>query len=195
MDYYDQNYRTYFDATAGIDPAPFLGSFVRHLSPGDRILDVGCGSGRDLLWLQGQGMQVTGFERSAGLAELARRHAGCDIVEGDFSVYDFSALKVDAILLCGALVHVPHHRLAAVLTNLLRALDPDSRCRFIYLSLKEGRGAATDVKGRMFFFWQDDALRSLFPACRMRVVDFQRRLSADGSGSVWLGYVLHQQPY
>ena len=194
MDYYDHNYRTYFDATAGVDPAPFLGPFVRHLSPGDRILDVGCGSGRDLLWLQGQGMQVTGFERSAGLARLARRHAGCDIVEGDFRTYDFSAIEMDAILLCGALVHVPHDHLDSVLANMLRALAPDSRRRLIYLSLKEGRGAASDTSGRVFFFWQDKALRSLFPACQIRIVDFQRRSSADGS-SIWLGYVLHHQPY
>jgi hypothetical protein len=100
---------------------------------------------------------------------------------------------VDAILLCGALVHVPHDRLAAVLTTVLRALAPDSRRRIVYLSLKEGRGAATDAKGRVFFFWQDEELRPLFPGCNIRIVDFQRRCAADGSGSIWLGYVLHHQ--
>ena len=138
-------------------------------------------------------MQVNGFERSAGLARLARRHVGCDIIEGDFCTYDFSVLKMDALLLCGALVHVPHHRLAAVLENILPSLDPGSRRRIVYLSLKEGHGSATDPKERLFFFWQEDALRSLFLACGMRVVNFQRRLAADGSGSQWLGYVLYHQ--
>jgi SAM-dependent methyltransferase len=193
MDFYAHNFRAYFDATAGIDPAPFLGPFVRHLIPGDRVLDVGCGSGRDLRWLQDQGMQVTGFERSAGLARLARRHAGCDIIEGDFCTYDFSVLKMDALLLCGALVHIPRHRLAAVLENILPALDPGSRRRIVYLSLKEGHGSATDPKERVFSFWQEDALQSLFIACGMRIVNFQRRLAADGSGSLWLGYVLYHQ--
>jgi len=193
MDYYDQDCRAYFDATAGIDPAPFLEPFIRHLRPGERVLDVGCGSGRDLLWLRHQGLQVTGFERSTGLAALARRHAGCDIIEGDFTTFDFSTLAVDAVLLCGALVHVPHHRLAGVLENILRALDPDSRRRIVYLSLKEGRGTAADASGRVFFFWEDEALRSLFATRGMDLLDFQRRLATDGSGSMWLGYVLHHR--
>ena len=40
------------------------------------VLDIGCGSGRDLKWLRERGFSVTGFERSKGLAALARRHAG-----------------------------------------------------------------------------------------------------------------------
>jgi len=31
---------------------------------------VGCGSGRDLLWLKNRGFKVIGFERPKGLAEL-----------------------------------------------------------------------------------------------------------------------------
>jgi SAM-dependent methyltransferase len=59
MDYYDRYYRAYYDATAGIDPEPFLKLFARQLMPGDRVLDVGCGSGRDLNWLKDKGMRVT----------------------------------------------------------------------------------------------------------------------------------------
>jgi len=193
-DYYGHHYRAYHDATADIDPEPFLGPFVRHLTSGDRILDVGCGAGRDLRWLGHKGMRVTGFERSPGLAGLARRHAGCDVIEGDFNTYDFAHLAVDALLLCGALVHVPHQDLAAALVNILRALDHDSPRRIVYLSLKEGCGADMDGRGRMFYFWQDNALRPLLGACNMRVLDRQRSLAADGGGSIWLGYVLHCPP-
>ena len=194
IDYYGHHYRAYHDATADIDPEPFLGAFVRHLSAGDRILDVGCGSGRDLRWLRRKGMQVTGFERSAGLAGLARRHAGCDVIEGDFNTYDFHALAVDAILLCGALVHIPHEGLKVVLERILRALDPDSHRRVVYLSLKEGHGAATDPQGRIFYFWQDDALQDRFASWGMTILNFSRGLAADGGGAVWLGYVLHHPP-
>jgi len=34
--------------------------------------ELGCGSGRDLLWLKNRGFHVIGFERSPGLAELCR---------------------------------------------------------------------------------------------------------------------------
>jgi SAM-dependent methyltransferase len=136
-------------------------------------------------------MQVTGFERSAGLARLARSHAGCDIIEGDFYTFDFRTLAVDAILLCGALVHVPHGRLEEVLANILPALDPDSRRRIVYLSLKEGEGTTVDNRGRRFYYWRDADLRNLMADGKLMVFHFQRGFSADGSGHVWLGYGLH----
>lgn len=189
-DYYRRHYRAYYDATAGIDPEPFLGLFVRRLVPGDRVLDVGCGSGRDLRWLRRKGMTAAGFERSPGLAALARRLSGCEVIEGDFAGFDFSVLSVDAIVLCGALVHTPHASLANVLACILAALDPASGRRLVYLSLKEGRGTAVDQRGRRFYFWDDASLRGALADCGLRVLDFRRGPSPIGRGDVWLGYEL-----
>jgi SAM-dependent methyltransferase len=191
MDYYCRHYRAYHDETVAIDPAPFLGIFARHLSPGDHVLDVGCGSGRDLLWLQQKGLVVTGFERSPGLAGLARKNAGCRVVEGDFHTHDFAPLAVDAILMTGALVHVPHDDLPDVLGNILLALKPASPRRIVYLSLKEGEGSAADNRGRLFYFWQETDLADLLSGLGMEPLGFKRSLSADGTGQPWLGFVLH----
>lgn len=190
-DYYCRQYRAYHDETVVIDPEPFLDAFARQLSPGDHVLDVGCGSGRDLLWLQQKGLAVTGFERSPGMARLAREHARCSVIEGDFNTYDFASLAVDAILMSGALVHVAYDRLPGVLGNILRALNPVSPGRIVYLSLKEGEGSATDNRGRMFYFWQETDLARLLSVCGLEVLDFERSLSADGTGQPWMGFVLH----
>lgn len=189
-DYYCRHFQTYHDETVSIDQEPFLGEFVRQLSPGDHVLDVGCGSGRDLLWLQQKGLAVTGFERSPGLAGLARQHAGCRVIEGDFTSHDFAPLAVDAVLMTGALVHVAHDRLPDVLQNILCALNPESPRRIVYLSLKEGEGSATDNRGRVFYFWQEADLARLLSGGGMEVLNFQRSLSADGGGQPWLGFVL-----
>jgi ferredoxin len=190
-DYYRDHYQSYHDETVAIDPEPFLGAFARRLSPGDRVLDVGCGSGRDLRWLRDKGMAVTGFERSPGLAKLAAGHAGCDIIEGDFTTHDFTPLAMDAILMSGALVHVPHDMLPATLANILGALNHTSCRRVVYLSLKEGEGAATDSRGRVFYFWQQSELACLLSTSGLRILESQRSASADGSGQIWLGFLLH----
>jgi H+/Na+-translocating ferredoxin:NAD+ oxidoreductase subunit B len=190
-DYYGEHYQYYHDETVAIDPEPFLGAFARRLSRGDRVLDVGCGSGRDLRWLQHKGMAVTGFERSPGLAKLAAHHAGCDIIEGDFHTYDFKSLAMDALLMSGALVHVPHDLLKDTLANILGALNRMSNKRIVYLSLKEGTGAAADSRGRMFYFWQPSELTSLLANCGLQVLEFNRSAAADGSGQIWLGFVLY----
>ena len=43
-------------------------------SPSDRVLLVGCGTGRDLLALREQGYDVTGLDTTPGITDLARQH-------------------------------------------------------------------------------------------------------------------------
>ena len=76
VDFYQKNHKEYFESTVGIDPSTFLSPLADRLSPGAKILDIGCGSGRDLLWLKNLGFKVAGFERSSSLATLAQEHAG-----------------------------------------------------------------------------------------------------------------------
>ena len=132
-DYYQQNYREYHEKTFSVDPKSFLAPIAEKLKPGATILDIGCGSGRDLLWFRQRGFKVVGFERSPGLAGLIRKNVGCEVLEGDFETYDFSQLSVDAILLIGALVHLPHNRLPEVLNWISRALRGGG---IIFLSLR-----------------------------------------------------------
>jgi cyclopropane fatty-acyl-phospholipid synthase-like methyltransferase len=101
------------------------------LNPGATILDVGCGSGRDLLWFKQRGFNVIGLERSGGLAKLAGENTGSQIIEADFEKYDFSQLSADAIALVGAIVHIPHNKMPEVLTSITRALKKDSNILLI----------------------------------------------------------------
>ena len=136
-DFYRENHSKYFERTFNIDPSSFISPLATKLAPGSFILDIGCGSGRDLLWLKNRGFQVMGFERSPGLAELARKSAGCDVLEGDFTSYDFSSIRADAVILIGALVHIPHADFAAVLLNIAAALKENG---LMLITVKEGTG-------------------------------------------------------
>ena len=89
-DYYQKNYKAYNEKTFSIDPSSFLVLLAKRLPPEAFVLDMGCGSGRDLLWMKKQGFDVIGFERSPGLAELARDNAGCEVIEGDLETYNFN---------------------------------------------------------------------------------------------------------
>ena len=63
-DYYRTNHLPYHLRTCHLNPASFLTPLVNVLPPGSTVLDVGCGSGRDLLWLKQRGYRVTGLERA-----------------------------------------------------------------------------------------------------------------------------------
>ena len=120
--YYLKKFDEYHKKTYYVDPYDILYPLVKHLSPGASILDVGCGSGRDLLWFKKRGYYVTGFERSPGLSELARENANCHIIEGDFNKFNFSKFSYDAIILIGALVHLSYKELPFVFEGILKAL-------------------------------------------------------------------------
>ena len=140
-DFYQQNYNAYHEDTFGIDPSSFLNPLVKHLTPSASILDIGCGSGRDLCWLKQRGFRVMGFERSKDLAALARKYAECQIMEGDFEIYDFSKLNVDAIIFVGALVHVPHEKLKPIFKHITSGLTENGK---VLVTLKQGEGTFTD---------------------------------------------------
>jgi len=187
MDYYERNFRQYHQETSSIDPASFLSPLAKVLGPGSTILDVGCGSGRDMKWLKDRGFRPMGFERSKGLAELARVHSGCPVVEGDFQVYDFSDMAVDAVILVGALVHVPHENFQAVFSRILTALKREGH---VLLTVKEGIQDAEISKDRIFYRWLDEYLRKIFRRLNLKGVDFSRQVSKIRKADVWLGYVL-----
>jgi SAM-dependent methyltransferase len=186
-DYYQIHASDYHARTFSVDPSIFLSPFVALLPPRARILDVGCGSGRDLLWLKQRGFEPIGLERSASLAKLARCHSGCPVIEGDMESFDFSSGSWHAVMLVGSLVHIPHDRFLPVIHKILYSLS--SPC-VLLLTLKEGNGLFNSADGRTFYLWKDAALREIFAGLNLEIASFFRNASAIGSRETWLGYVL-----
>jgi SAM-dependent methyltransferase len=189
-DYYQKNYKTYHEKTFAIDPSDFLKPLAERLPAGSIVLDVGCGSGRDLLWMKNKGFDVIGCDRSPGLVKIARENAGCGVIEEDFETYDFSTISVDAIMLIGAMVHIPYDRFPDIFRNIISSLSDFGK---ILITLKEGTGTRTDAMDRTFYLWKDKKARAIFDSFGFRVCDFSRSDSKTGSGEIWLGYLLEKK--
>jgi SAM-dependent methyltransferase len=186
--YYNEYARAYFDKTSALDSSFFLTPFISTLDINSSVLDLGCGSGRDLLWLKTMGFRPIGFERSPVLAQMARDHSGCPVVEGDFESYDFFSFQVNALLFSASLVHIPHTRVGSVLDNALYALAGQGT---VYISLKEGEGVSYDGDSRRFFLWKDGDIRMIFKELGLMVVDFRSTRSVRGADETWLSYTLY----
>lgn len=187
MNIYEDAHQNYFDSTAFIDPTTFLFPLEQRLVPGDHILDIGCGSGRDLKWFRQRGYAGTGLKSAPSLAALAKKYSTCRVIEDDFMTFDFATLQVQAILLVGALIHVERGLLPMVLDRLLMALVSGGH---ILLTLKQGDGVRSHPDGRKFVLWQDRALRPIFACLGLEVNDFRIQISSLRPEDVWLGYVL-----
>lgn len=190
VDYYEQNYQLYHQTTFNIDPSSFLSPLTQFLPVGSSILDIGCGSGRDILWLKQKGYQLTGLERSSSLARLAGKNTACKIIEADFTTFDFSTLSFDALLAIGSLVHLEQDLLLPILMSITKALKPHGH---MLLTLKEGNENTTLLDGRPFTLWQQSHLREIFHSISFDIINFSRQVSRIRKNEVWLGYVLKQK--
>lgn len=189
-DFYDKKADEYFESTAYADPSAFLGPLLKHLKRGATVLDVGCGSGRDLLWSSKRGFLATGLERSERLADLARQFSGCPVHRTDFLTHDFSQHEVDALLLVGSLCHLEYSQLPVVLSSTIKALKSRG---YLYISLKEGKGEMIDENGRLFYLWKPALLEEIFMKQKLHIVDFSRRASKLKEADIWLGYLLQKK--
>lgn len=94
---------------------------------GRKLLDVGCGPGRFLASAKRAGYQPTGVELNAGLAELARRESGAEVLAG--AAEDLPRLLADrektfdAVTLLDVIEHVPDP--VGLLRLAARQLAPD----------------------------------------------------------------------
>jgi SAM-dependent methyltransferase len=87
-----------------------------------RLLDLGCGPGRDLKTFKQMGHAPTGIDGSARFVEMARAYSGCEVWQQDFVKLDLPAEHFDGIYANASLFHVPSAALPQVLRDLHGAL-------------------------------------------------------------------------
>ncbi len=89
-----------------------------------KILDFGCGPGRDLMAFKALGHDPVGLEGSASFCDMARAHSGCEVLHQDFLSLELPATTFDGVFANASLFHVPSQELPRVLAELYAALKP-----------------------------------------------------------------------
>ena len=114
-----------------------LNKFIS-LLPGKKILDAGCGPGRDVAYFLEEGLSVIGIDASLGMIEAAKKR----VEKGAFFLMDFRKLKFedeafDGVWCMAGLVNLPREELPVVIGEFYRVLKNDG---ILYLGIKEGSG-------------------------------------------------------
>jgi SAM-dependent methyltransferase len=87
-----------------------------------RILDFGCGPGRDVLALKLRGHEPTGLDGTERFAQMARELSGCPVLHQDFLALDLPDGAFDGVFCNASLFHVPSESLPRVLAQIHRTL-------------------------------------------------------------------------
>jgi len=112
----------------GTDPSAFALDISWLVRPGDHVLDLGCGEGRDSVFFAELGGVVTGIDLSAEGLEKARRLARArkvhvSWIEGPMTDA-LPAARFDVIYSCGSIHYVPRHSRTALFDRLKAMTHP-----------------------------------------------------------------------
>lgn len=110
---------------------------------GKRILDAGCGSGRDVLYFQEDGYDVIGVDLAEAMIEEAKKLApGANLKNMDFRKMSFKDNSFDGIWSMTSLVHIPRDQIVSTLQEFYRVLDNNG---VLYISVKRGQGEKEEI--------------------------------------------------
>jgi SAM-dependent methyltransferase len=166
--HYGRRADDYQRGTQDHDVSQNVAELLRHIegAPPFRILDLGCGPGRDLKTFKDLGHAPVGLEGLPEFAAMARVHSGCEVLEQDFLALELPPASFDGMFANASLFHVPTQELPQVLRRLRAALKPRG---VLFCSNPRGRNEEGWNRGRYGAFldwasWQAFATGAGFQA-------------------------------
>lgn len=154
--FYETNAEAYAQQTLDANLSSVYARFVCHLPPNARILDLGCGAGRDLKEFSMRGFQPFGVDASEPLVNIAHATSGAPVSLGRIESIDYFQ-EFHAVWACASLLHIQRKNLSEVLGRIRFALIPGGP---FFASIQEGGGAIQRMDGRIFTLYEEHEFRS-----------------------------------
>ncbi len=132
-----------------------IAALPRH--PG-KILDLGCGPGRDLVAFSQEGHTAIGLDATPAFVAMAEQASGCEVWQQSFLSLNLPLQTFDGIFANASLLHVPSSDMVRVLRDLHQALVPKGA---IALSMVRGTGEGLVPRSTGYRFvsaWEYDTL-------------------------------------
>jgi len=134
IDYYNSNTRAFMESTKNVAFESMQQKFLKQIPEHGRILDFGCGSGRDAKYFQEHGYQVDASDGSEELCKAASAYTGIAVKHMYFEELAADRLY-DGIWACASILHVHKEDLPEILSKMCKALKNDGT---MYVSFKYG---------------------------------------------------------
>lgn len=166
------------------DWSALLNRFVDGL-PGNRVLDAGCGTGRDIPSFTQKNINIEGLDNSA--QSIERLHEKYPEIPAHVAdLRETLPLKdgmYDGIWACASLLNLRKSDIVGTLQEFHRLLVKDGRL-FVSVKAGEGEKMVDDQAGRrLFSFYTTEELRDTIAAVGFEIVELQSVSDAELTGS------------
>lgn len=169
IQYYNEHAEEYFKETIDINIEDFRKKFISLLPKNAKIIDIGCGSGRDVKAFSEMGYNAIGLDIAENLSATAKQHLNIDIIYENMINWK-SSEPFDGMWCCGSLLHLHDDELQSFLQNLKYNLKQDG---IIFISVKEGIPTGTNKDGRYFHNYTQNEICDILNKAGLEIIDIE----------------------
>lgn len=162
--YYD-NAESFTANTLNADMSDARNKFLKYVKS-RKILDLGCGAGRDTLAFSNAGYEVTAMDGCKSLCEQVKKISNAKVLNMTFDAINF-VNEFDGIWACASLLHVSSSEIIAILEKVIKSAKYNSP---IYMSFKYGEFEGMR-NGRFFNDYTEDKFKSLIKNLNLSIAE------------------------
>jgi SAM-dependent methyltransferase len=165
-------------------------NFLALVPKGGKILDAGCGSGRDSLYFKQKGYRIEAFDASQEMCRRAATLTGQPVQQKSFEEVDWIS-EFDGIWACASLLHVDRGSIDGVIEKLSRALLPTG---VLFVSFKL-RDEEWEQDGRFFNGYYEESFTQLVncnPAISISAMWTSNDSRPERKSEMWLNAILRR---
>lgn len=162
--------------------------FSALIPPKTLVLDLGCGTGRDVATLGRRGYHVIGVDLSMGLLREAQSRLSGQFVQGDMRFVPFSSAQFDGVWMCASLLHIPRKQASTVLSYVYRIMGWGS---VLFIAVKQGYGECwQETEGPIFFtYYQPDEISKIIQDSGLLI---ELIWNEKAQGNNWINIIAHK---
>lgn len=162
--YYD-NAESFTANTLNADMSDTRDKFLKYVK-NRKILDLGCGAGRDTLAFSNAGYEVTAIDGCKSLCEQVKKISNAKVINMTFDTLNFIN-EFDGVWACASLLHVSSSEIIAVLEKVIKS----AKCNApIYMSFKYGEFEGMR-NGRFFNDYTEDKFKNLIKNLNLSIAE------------------------
>ena len=200
MDIKQKTAETYDKIASGYSAGHFVHfwieefDFYKSIMDGKKVIDLGCGAGRDAAVFVENGFDYTGINASEGMLKVASER----VPKGNFQKMDFGKTifqdgEFDGFWAAGSFLHIPKKDVVGVFQEAKRIIK-NGGVGFISVKEKNGmdEGMIDENKyggiSRYFSFYTQDEFKNLLEQNGFSVVKMSTHTENDERKTNWLCY-------
>ena len=191
LSYYNKKAKEFVSGTVDVTFTEIQDAFLDYIPVGGKILDFGCGSGRDTNYFLGKGYDVDAIDGSVELCKIASDYTGIAVKQMLFEELD-AVEEYDGIWACASILHVTKEQLPDIIRKIATATKQNGT---VYLSFKYGDFEGVK-NGRYFTYLTEESFEDIvhnIPTLMIDKIWITTDVRAGRGDGQWLNLILKKQ--